>query len=119
VEPFAGAPKDERYAPTEATSASQVNRPLGSRAADRIARRLGLNKRQAFTARQYKLFISGRGVGGDLASARLVDESVRILTNTTGNPLYAIVNGKVTPIVLGSYGADGEQARDVGEPCER
>ncbi len=104
AEPYAGTPKYERYAPTEATSARQVNRPLGSKAADRIARKLGLNKRRAFTAKQYKLFVSGKGVGGDPAAAKLVDESVRIFTNTTGNPLYPSVNGKVTPIVLGSYG---------------
>jgi hypothetical protein len=97
-------PKYEKYAPTEAIGAPQVNRPLGSKAADRIARVLGLNKRQAFTAQQFKLFISGKGVGGELAPAQLVDESVRILTNTTGNPLFAKVNGKLTAVVLGSYG---------------
>jgi hypothetical protein len=104
VEPYAGVPKYEQYAPTEATSARQVNRPLGSRPAARIARMLGLNKRQAFTAQQFKLFISGKGVGGEPEPARLVDESVRILTNTPGNPLYAKVNGKLTAVVLGSYG---------------
>lgn len=103
-QPFAGTPRYEKYAPTEATSARQVNRPLGSKAADRIARKLGLNKQHALTATQYKLFVSGKGVGGDPAAAKLVDESVRILTNTTGTPLYSNVNGKVTPSVLGSYG---------------
>ena len=34
----------------------------------------------------------------------MVDESVRIFINTTGKPLYVKVNGKLTPIVLGSYG---------------
>jgi hypothetical protein len=104
AEPYAGVPKYEKYAPNEALGAPQVNRPLGSRAADRIARMLGLDKRQAFTAKQFKLFISGKGVGGELAPAQLVDESVRILTNTTGNPLFAKVNGKLTAVVLGSYG---------------
>ena len=103
-DPYAGTPKYERYAPIEATNARQVNRPLGSRAADRIARKLGLNKRDAFTAKQYKLFVSGKGIGAEPAAAKLVDASVRILTNTTGTPLYANVNGKLTPIVLGSYG---------------
>jgi hypothetical protein len=104
AQPYAGTLKYEKYAPTEATRARQVNRRLGSKAADRIARKLGLNKRHAFTTKQYRLFVSGQGVGGDPAAAKLVDESVRILTNTTGNPLYANVNGKVTPIVVGSYG---------------
>lgn len=104
AQPYAGTPKYLQYAPTEATGADQINRPLGSKAADRIARKLGLNKRQAFTAKQYALFISGKGVGGKRRDARLVDESVRIFTNTTGRPLYANVDGKVTPIVLSSYG---------------
>lgn len=104
AEPYAGAPKYEKYAPTEATSARQINRPLGSKAADRIARKLGLNKAHAFTAKQYALFISGKGVGGKKRDAELVDASVRIFTNTTGRPLYANVNGKVTPTVLSSYG---------------
>jgi hypothetical protein len=104
AQPYAGTPKYENYAPTQATSARQVDRPLGSKAVNRIARKLGLNKRNAFTAKQYKLFVSGKGVGGEPAEAKLVDASVRILTNTTGTPLYANVDGKVTPIVLGSYG---------------
>jgi hypothetical protein len=33
-----------------------------------------------------------------------VDESVRILTNTTGRPLYSVVDGVLTPSVLASYG---------------
>jgi hypothetical protein len=104
AEPFAGTPKYLKYAPTEATTARQINRPLGAKLADRIARKLGLNKQQAFTARQYRLFVSGKGVGGDPASAKLVDRSVRILTNTTGTPLYVKVDGKLTRVVLGSYG---------------
>jgi hypothetical protein len=102
--PYAGTPKYQKYAPTEATRASQVNQRLGAKRADRIARKLGLNKQHAFTAKQYRLFVSGRGFGGDPAAAKLVDESVRIFTNTNGRPLYANVDGTVTPIVLGSYG---------------
>jgi hypothetical protein len=104
AQPFAGTPKFEKYAPTEATSASQINQPLGSKRANRLARKLGLNRQDVFTAKQYRLFVSGKGRGGDRDSAKLVDASVRILANTTGNPLYANVNGKVTPVVVGSYG---------------
>ena len=104
VQPYAGTPKYIKYAPRQATRAGQINRPLGAKAADRIARKLGLDKRHAFTPRQYRLFISGRGVGGDPAAAKLVDESVRIFTNTRGRPLLANVDGTVTPVVLGSYG---------------
>jgi hypothetical protein len=103
-QPYAGTPKYQRYAPTEATSARQINRPIGSKAADRIARKLGLDKAHAFTAQQYALFISGKGVGGNKKDAELVDASVRIFTNTTGKPLYANVDGKATPTVLSSYG---------------
>jgi hypothetical protein len=104
VQPYAGVPKYEQYAPIEVASARQINRPIGQSAADRLARKFGLNKKQVFTPKQYSLFISGKGVGGEPAPAKLVDESVRIFTNTTGRPLYANVNGKVTPTVLGSYG---------------
>jgi hypothetical protein len=104
AQPYAGTPRYLKYAPREATRASQVNRPLGAKAADRIARRLGLDKRRAFTPKQYRLFITGRGVGGDPAAAKLVDESVRIFTNTRGRPLVANVDGTPTPTVLGSFG---------------
>jgi hypothetical protein len=104
AEPYAGTPKYQQHAPTEATSARQINRPLGAKAADRIARRLGLDKQRAFTAKQYALFISGKGVGGDPADAKLVDASVRLFTNTTGRPIYVKVDGKLTPFVLSSYG---------------
>src|ERR1700752_587838 len=71
AQPFAGNPRYEKCAPAEATIARQVNQPLGSNAADRIARELGLNKRDVFTAKQYRLFVSGKGVGGDAAAAKL------------------------------------------------
>jgi hypothetical protein len=103
-QPFAGTPKYLPYAPTEATAAQQINRPLGQKLADQIARKLGLSKQTSFTPRQYRLFVTGKGVGGDPASAKLVDQSVRILTNTIGTPLYARVGGKITPVVVGSYG---------------
>ena len=104
AQPYAGTPKYQQYAPTEATIARQINRPIGAKVADRIARKLGLNKAHAFTPKQYALFISGKGVGGNKTDAELVDASVRIFTNTTGRPLYANVDGKVTPTVLSSYG---------------
>ncbi|MCD2442816.1 hypothetical protein LQ757_11080 [Agromyces sp. SYSU K20354] len=103
-QPYAGTPKYEKWTPTQAGNIRQVNRPLGQKAADRIARKLGLDKQLVFTPEQYELFIRGEGVDGDPASAALIDESVRIFTNTTGNPLHADVNGTVTPFVLASYG---------------
>jgi hypothetical protein len=103
-QPFAGSPKYESSAPTEAPGARQINQPLGMKRADRIARELGLNRRHAFTAQQYRLLVSGKGVGGDSDSAKLIRESIRILINTTGTPEYVRVKGKLTPVVLGSYG---------------
>ena len=82
-------------------------------AADRIAHELGLNQRHAFTTKQYRLFITGQGVGGKLAAAKLVDASVRILTNTTGTPLFAKVNGIVR------FQNKGQQGRFVNvDPAE-
>lgn len=102
--PFAGAPRFEGSTPTEVSSPSWLNRPLGQKRADEIAVSLGLRKAEVFTRRQYLEFVSGRGVGGDPSAAALVDASVRILTNTTGRPLYSVVAGVVTPTVLASYG---------------
>ncbi len=118
-EPFAGTPKYLKYAPTEATTARQINRPLGQALADRIARGIGLDKRKVFTARQYRLFITARGVGGDPASAKLVDQSVRILTNTTGSPLFVKVDGRITPVVVGSYGLFVNKAGVLMSPANK
>lgn len=102
--PYAGNPRYLSYVPTQATEQGQVNRALGKKATARIAKGLGLSPKDAFTSKQYKLFITGKGRGGQKAPAKLVDESVRILTNTTGRPLYSNVNGVRTATVLASYG---------------
>jgi hypothetical protein len=102
--PFSGAPRYEYLAPTKVTNARQLNQPIGQRAADEIARKLGLRKSNTFTEQQYLEFISGRGIDGNRAAAALADKSVRILTNTTGRPLYSVVDGVLTPSVLASYG---------------
>ncbi len=103
-QPYAGTLRYQRLAPRVAANQEQVNRPLGRAATERIARGLGLAREDAFTRKQYRLFVSGKGVGGDPASAKLVDESVRILTNTTARPLYSNVDGTLTRTVLASYG---------------
>jgi hypothetical protein len=104
TEPFSGTPRYVHLAPTEFTSQGQLNRPIGPSAADRIARKLGLSRAHTFTQRQYVEFVTGKGVGGNAADAKLVDASVRIFTNTTGHPLYSNVNGRITPSILASYG---------------
>ncbi len=102
--PFTGPARYLPLAPTEATAASELHQPIGQLAADALAVRIGLRRSTSFTEQQYLEFISGQGVGGDPASAALVDASVRILTNTIGHPLYSVVNGVLTPTVLASYG---------------
>jgi hypothetical protein len=104
AKPFSGSARYEHLAPAELTDPSQLNQPIGRRAASEIARMLGLRRADTFTRRQYLEFISGRGKGGNRADAKLVDQSVRILTNTTGRPLYSLVKGVVTSSVLASYG---------------
>ena len=59
------------------------------------------------TPAQYLAFITGQGKNGsgNPESAELVDESVKILTNTVGHPLaYKDDNGHVVTSVLASYG---------------
>ncbi|HEY1591179.1 MAG TPA: hypothetical protein VGF81_05255 [Solirubrobacteraceae bacterium] len=104
TKPFSGKRQYEQFAPVEVTSAGRLNRPIGQRVADRIARKLGLRKASTFTERQYRQFVTGKGVGGSKADARLVDRSVRIFTNTVGRPLYSYVNGRITRSILASYG---------------
>ena len=72
--------------------------------AAKIAKHLRLKRADTFTRKQYREFVSGRGVGGNPADARLVDASIRILTNTTGRPLHSLVDGVITSSLLGSYG---------------
>ena len=103
--PSSGAPKYEALAPTEITSPAQLNQPLGQAAADKLAIAIGLNKNDVFTAKQYAEFITATGPNPvPVASAKLVDQSVLILTNTVGHPLVYNDNGHVTASVLASYG---------------
>lgn len=103
-QPYAGATKYEKFAPRMAKRAGQINRPLGRKRADRIAAGLGLDPHRSFTPHQFRLFVSGRGNGGQTAPAELVDASVRILTNTWGRPMVSNVDGERTRSVLASYG---------------
>ena len=103
-QPYAGVPRFVPVAPRQVRNATQLNVPIGQAVADRIARDIGLAKSRVFTPGQYAAFITGKGVGGKLSAARLVDASVRILTNTVGRPTYSVVNGHLTPTVLASYG---------------
>ena len=102
--PFSGPSRYEDLAPTQATDPSQINQPLGPQRTEEIAKKLRLRRADALTHAQYLQFITGQGNYGSKDAAELVDASVAILTNTTGRPLYSIVDGVLTPSVLGSYG---------------
>ena len=68
-QPFSGTPRYLYLAPTQVGAQGQVNRPLGQRTADDIARRFGLSKRDTLTTAQYRLLVTGQGIGGDPGAA--------------------------------------------------
>lgn len=109
----------EKYAPTRVISNDQLNEPLGEAKADKIAKSLGLDKNLCFTQQQYLTFITGQGENGsgNPEYAKLVDESVKLLTNTCGNPLIRIIDGEITQIVLGSYGLIVNEAGMLESPA--
>ena len=102
-QPFDGVAEYAQYGPSQITRSAQINRPLGQKAADKLAKKLGLNKKNVLTKTQFAQLVSGQGINGNAKDAAIIDSSVRILTNTTGNPLYPVAPGK-QPIVLASYG---------------
>ncbi len=104
TKPFSGKPRYAHLAPTEISKPRQLNQPIGQKVADAIARKLGLRKADTFTKQQFREFVTGKGIGGNAADAKLVDQSVRIFTNTTGRPLYSNIDGHITASVLASYG---------------
>lgn len=107
-QPFLGPPRYAHLAPPKARFNAQINAPLGQREADRLARKLGYDKRYALSARQLRLMLSGRGKGGNTPKARasgaVIAESIRYLTNTTATQMYRSVDGERSRILLGSYG---------------
>jgi hypothetical protein len=115
----AGVKGLEKYAPTRTSSRHQLNQPLGQAKADQIAISLGLDKNLCFTKEQYLAFITGQGAdgSGNPEDAKLVDESVKLLTNTCGNPLIRIIDGEVTQIILGSYGLIVNEAGMLESPA--
>lgn len=102
----AGVKELEQYAPPRVGKKYELHQPLGQERADQIALSLGLDKSLCFTEEQYLAFITGQGVNGsgNVDDAKLVDASVKLLTNSCGNPLIRIIDGKITEITLGSYG---------------
>lgn len=103
-EPYVGTPRFAGLSAKQATTADQVNAPLGREAADRIAAELGLDESRALTQQQYQLFMSGGGAGGEADPVALVKDSAAILTNSNANPMRATIGGESMDVVLGSYG---------------
>ncbi len=104
VKPFAGAPKYESAAPTQARSAGEINQRLGRKRADAIAAEIGFPKKKTFTKKQYRQLTSGRGVGGTVDAAKLIDASVRILTLPRKRASQARGDLRGPRSVLPSYG---------------
>ncbi|MDL9937224.1 hypothetical protein QSJ18_10760 [Gordonia sp. ABSL1-1] len=102
--PFNGAPAYAPLAPPRLMRPDQLNQPLGQRAADELAARIGLGRGDALSDRQYRALVTGGGIGGSRSAATTIDACIRILTNTRGRPMYSKVNGRVVTSVLGSYG---------------
>jgi len=120
----AGDPRYEKYGPRELTNALRLNQPIGEVAADRIARGLGLDKSKVFTPEQFTRFVTGTGNPPmppspfDEACPELADKSIRILTNTTGNPLvYKDSDGNDIATVLASYGLFVNEAGLLQSPA--
>jgi len=123
-QPFAGVKKYLPLSPKEATLGRQVNMPLGQAKADALAAAFGFDKDKAFSDRQFRKFVTGRGKGKWTAAERakaaeLVDISTSYLTNTTANPIYRTIDGVRTEVVLGSYGliVDGDGMLRVPANC--
>ena len=115
--PFSGLRQYEGLAPSRATATEQINAPLGADRAAAIAAALGLNRQDAFTAEQFRLFSLGLGHKGDPAKSRLAIASADILTNTTGRPLTSVVDGQEVRTVLGSYGLFVDKAGRLMSPA--
>ena len=110
AKPYSGPARYLPYAPTQATNARQVNQPLGRERADQIAKDLGFDTTKVFSKKQYRDFINARGYRGISTKAEAVEAaklsrlSVSYLTNTTANPIYRMIDGKRTEVLIGSYG---------------
>jgi hypothetical protein len=105
IEPFSGPSAYEYLAPTQVTRPRQLNREIGRGRAEFIARKLGLRRSRTLTEDQFLEITTGQGEMGDADSAKILDESVRILTNTINRPLACRVEyGGPSPTVLASYG---------------
>lgn len=120
----AGDPKYEKYGPRELTNQRQLNQPIGEVAAERIARGLGLDKSKVFTKEQFIRFVTGTGNEPmppspfDKLCPQLADKSIRILTNTIGNPLiYKDSDGNEIATVLASYGLMVNEAGMLQSPA--
>ena len=120
----AGDPRYEKYGPRELTNQRRLNEPIGEVAAERIARGLGLDKTKVFSKAQFIKFVTGKGNRPmppspfDKICPELAVKSIRILTNTIGNPLvYKDADGNAIATVMGSYGLMVDEAGMLQSPA--
>ncbi len=104
-QPYLGIRPISQYAPIRSINNDNLNKSIGINKANYIAHKLGINKENCFTQKQYDLFITGNGVGGNKKNVEIIDRCIKILTNTDGRPLsYVDSEGNIVETILSSYG---------------
>jgi sugar lactone lactonase YvrE len=111
--PFLGTPRFAQFSATKVAGPSLVEK-VGRAGADELAASLGFPADKVMTNEQYLKFVTGQGVGGDLSQAILVGQSVGLMINIPGVPLYANVAGEVRPTALGGFGLMVDPAGMLG-----
>ena len=94
----------KNLSPNIMINSNDIHSPIGINKAHYIASNLGLNKNMCFTSNQFDMFITGKGIGGSLSNSSIIDECVKIFTNTTGNSISVNIDGTIESYVLSSYG---------------
>ncbi|MEJ6511603.1 MAG: hypothetical protein QNL69_05435 [Acidimicrobiales bacterium] len=111
--PFLGTPRFAQFSATKVAGPALVEK-VGRAGADELAASLGFPADKVMTNEQYLKFVTGQGVGGDLSQAILVGQSVGLMINIPGVPLYANVAGEVRPTALGGFGLMVDPAGMLG-----
>jgi len=103
-QPYLGLYRFVPFSPKKAINSNQINTRIGIKRAHLIASKLGLKKSDSLSDINYIKLISGKGIGGNMSDAKLIDESVKILTNVKTRPIFSDIDGVIMPTVLASYG---------------
>jgi hypothetical protein len=103
-QPYLGLYRFVPFAPKQTINSNLINTRLGIKRTQLIAYKLGLRPRDCLSKSNYIKLISGKGIGGNMSDAKIIDDSVKILTNIRARPIVVDIDGVKTPTVLGSYG---------------